>query len=229
VTYGLIAANAIVFVGELVYTKGFDSCLTSQLFYSYGLVPYGLLNNAQLSFQCTFPQPQLLGLYNPPAAYFTLLSSMFLHANFLHIFGNMIFLFVFGPNIEVRFGRVKYLGAYLASGVAGALATVAVALWTGANLVVPEIGASAAISGVLAAYLVLLPRSKIISIIGYFIIPISAFWFIGGWFLLQVLYQLGGIDTGVAYVAHIGGFALGLVLGLLVRETRGVQRSEYEL
>lgn len=221
-------ANVIAFVGELVYTNGFDSCLTSQLFYSYGLVPYGLLNNAQLSFQCTFPQPQLLGVYNPPAAYFTLLSSMFLHASYLHILGNMIFLFVFGPNIEVRFGRVKYLGAYLASGVAGAVATVVIALWTGSNLVIPEIGASAAISGVLAAYLVLLPRSRVISIIGFFIVPISAFWFIGGWFLLQVLYQLAGIDTGVAYVAHIGGFALGLIVALAVRGTaRGPQ--DYEL
>jgi rhomboid family protein len=221
-------ANVIVFVGELVYTNGFDSCLTSRLFYSYGLVPYGVLNGAQLSFLCTLPQPQLMGVYNPPAAYFTLLSSMFLHASYLHILGNMIFLFVFGPNIEVRFGRVKYLGAYLASGVAGALATVAIALWTGANLVIPEIGASAAISGVLAAYLVLLPRSRVISIIGFFLIPISAFWFIGGWFLLQVLYQLAGIDTGVAYVAHIGGFALGLIVALAVRGTvRGLQ--DYEL
>jgi membrane associated rhomboid family serine protease len=225
----LIAANVFVFVGELVVTNGFDSCLTSQLFFSYGLVPYGVSNGAQLFFQCTFPQAQLFGVYNPPAAYFTLLSSMFLHVSYLHIFGNMIFLFVFGPNVEARFGRVKYLATYLASGIAGAIATIVVAVWTGSGLIVPEVGASAAISGVLAAYLVLMPRSKIISIIGYFIIPISAFWFIGGWFLLQVLFQLGGIDTGVAYVAHIGGFALGLVLGLALRATKGVQRSEYEL
>jgi membrane associated rhomboid family serine protease len=228
VTYGLIAANIVVFVWELIVTNSFDSCLTSQLFYSYGLVPFGVLNGNQLSVQCTFPQAQLYGVYNPPAAYFTLLSSMFLHVSVLHILGNMIFLFVFGPNIEVRFGRVKYLATYLVSGIAGAAATVVAALWTGSNLYVPELGASAAISGVLAAYLVLLPRGKILSIIGFFLIPISAYWFIGGWFVLQVLYQLGGIDTGVAYVAHIGGFAMGLVPALLIRgKVRGPQ--DYDL
>jgi len=215
-------------VWELVVTNSFSTCLTNQLFYSYGLVPYGLVHGAQLTFQCTYPQPQLFGVYNPPAAYFTLLSSMFLHVSVLHIFGNMIFLFVFGPNIEVRFGRVRYLSTYLASGIAGAAATAALAYATGSGLFSPEVGASAAISGVLAAYIVLLPRGKILAIIGFFLIPISAYWFIGGWFLLQVLFQLGGIDTGVAYVAHIGGFALGLLLALLVRGTaKGPQ--DYEL
>ena len=214
---------------ELIATNGFDSCLTSQLFYSYGLVPYGLVHGAQLSFECTFPSPQLFGVYNPPAAYFTLLSSMFLHVSYAHIFGNMIFLFVFGPNIEVRFGRVRYLTTYLACGIAGAAATAALAYVTGSGLVSPEVGASAAISGVLAAYLVLLPRGKILSWIGILLIPISAYWFIGIWFVLQVLFQLGGIDTGVAYIAHIGGFALGLVLALIVRATRGPQPTDYEL
>ncbi|HMD79325.1 MAG TPA: rhomboid family intramembrane serine protease, partial [Nitrososphaerales archaeon] len=112
-TYGLIAANAIVFVGELIYTNGFDSCLTGQLFYSYGLVPFSVLNQAQLSLQCSSGHVFVTGY--SPAVYFSVLSSMFLHVSYLHIFGNMLFLFVFGPNVESRLGRVKYFGTYLAS------------------------------------------------------------------------------------------------------------------
>lgn len=226
VTYGLILANTVVFVGELVYTNQFDSCLTGQLFYSFGLVPYSVLNGAQLSLQCSSGSVFVVG--HSLTVYFSVLSSMFLHASYLHIFGNMLFLFVFGPNIEARFGRGKYLGAYLACGVAGAAATILTAMWTGSNdLYIPEVGASAAISGVLAAYLVLLPRSRVLSIIGFFVLPISAFWFIGGWFLLQVLYQVGGIDTGVAYVAHIGGFALGLAFGALLKVTSESHEPDY--
>ena len=227
-TYGLILVNAVIFVGELIYTDGFDSCLTGQLFYAYGLVPYGVLHQSQLFYQCS--PPGFGAVVNPTAAYSTLFTSMFLHASYLHIFGNMLFLFVFGPNVEALFGRGKYLVVYLASGLAGEAATIATAFWTGSNdLYIPEIGASAAISGVLAAYLLLLPRSRILSIIGYVVIPISAFWFIGGWFVLQVLYQAGGIDTGVAYVAHFGGFALGLVFGAVLRVARGPRDTEYEI
>jgi membrane associated rhomboid family serine protease len=225
VTYGLILVNAVVFLVELVTTNGFDPCLSGQLFYSFGLVPYSVLHGAQLSLQCSTGNVYIIGY--SPTAYFSLLSSMFLHVSFLHIFGNMLFLFVFGPNIEARFGRPKYLGTYLACGLAGEAATIATALLTGSNdLYIPEVGASAAISGVLAAYLVLLPRSRVLSIIMFFLIPISAFWFIGGWFILQVLYQLGGIDTGVAYVAHFGGFALGLVIALAVRRTSRGSRDD---
>lgn len=219
--------NAVVFVGELITTGGLDSCLSGQLFYSFGLVPYSVLNGAQLSLQCSSGNIYIIG--HSPAVYFSLLSSMFLHVSYLHIFGNMLFLFVFGPNVEARFGRPKYLATYLACGLAGEAATMATALWTSSNdLYIPELGASAAISGVLAAYLILLPRSRVLSIIMFFLIPISAFWFIGGWFLLQVLYQLGGIDTGVAYVAHIGGFALGLIITLAVRGTTR-KTQDYEL
>jgi membrane associated rhomboid family serine protease len=219
VTYGLIAVNFAIFFWEIAVTNGFDSCLTEKLFYNYGFVPYSMINGTQLSFVCANP-PYLTGAYSP-TAYFSLLSSMFLHAGWAHIIGNMLFLFVFGPNIEARFGRVKYLAMYLGSGLAGSVATLIVALYTGStDLYAPAVGASAAISGVLAAYLVLLPRSRVLAIIGYFLLPVAAFWFIGLWFVLQVLFQFGGIDTGVAYVAHIGGFALGIALALILKATR---------
>ncbi|HVP23188.1 MAG TPA: rhomboid family intramembrane serine protease [Conexivisphaerales archaeon] len=218
VTLGLIAANVVVFVAELLYTNGLDSCLSSQLFYNYGLVPYSVVNGVQLSYDCAADAVNVVG--SSPAVYLTPLTSMFLHAGFEHIIGNMWFLFVFGRNIEMRFGRAKYLGCYLASGLAGALAIILSAYAVGPpDIYIPGIGASGAISGVMAAYLVFYPKSQIITLAGYVIIPVRAFWFIGGWFLLQVIYQLGGLNSGVAYAAHIGGFLMGLLLAFVVKAT----------
>lgn len=218
VTWALIATNIAAFVSELIYTNGLDPCLESRLFYTFGLVPYALASRAQLSLQCSTSTLYQVG--SSPAVYFTLLSSMFLHSGYLHIGGNTLFLFVFGGNIEARFGRSRYLASYLACGFAGGLAVFVTAQAAGPpNIYTPTIGASGAISGVMAAYLVLFPKTRIITIVGYFIVAIRAFWFIGVWFALQVLFQLGGIDTGVAYAAHIGGFTLGLVLAAIVRTT----------
>lgn len=218
VTWALIAANVAVFAAEFLYTNGFDACLEEQLFYAYGLVPYSLAHGVQLSFECASGSVYIVG--SSPTVYLTFFTSMFLQTGYLHIFGNMLFLFVFGPNVEARFGSLKYLATYLAYGLAAGLTMFAVSSIAGPpNIYFPGVGASGAISGVLAAYLVLLPKSTIISWIGYFIIPVRAYWFIGGWFVLQVLYQLGGINTGVAYVAHIGGFVLGLGLAAIVRAT----------
>lgn len=226
-TWALIAANAVVFLAELVYTNGLDPCLEGQVFYTYGLVPYSLINGTRLALQCS--TDTLVTAGSSPVVYLTLLTSMFLHADYLHILGNMLFLFVFGANIEDRFGRVKYLAAYLACGLAGGLAIVITSLAVGPpNIFIPGLGASGAISGVMAAYLVLFPNSTIISIVGYFVAPVRAFWFIGAWFLVQVLYQLGGINTGVAYVAHIGGFALGLGFAIIIRARSKATHPESE-
>jgi membrane associated rhomboid family serine protease len=216
VTWALIGANIVVFLGELLYTNGLDPCLSSQLFYAYGLVPYSLTSGVQLSLQCSTGIPYIVG--STSFVYLTPLTSMFIHSGFWHIAGNMLFLFVFGGNIEAKFGRGWYLASYLACGLAGGVAMVMTSMLVGPpNIYIPEIGASGAISGVMAAYLVLYPRTRIISWIGYLIVPVRAFWFIGVWFLLQVLFQLGGVNTGVAYMAHIGGFTLGLVLAAVVR------------
>ena len=218
VTLAIIGANIVVFVGELLYTSGLDPCLTTQLFFAYGLVPYSLMNGVPLSFDCNAGTVSPLG--SSSLVYLTPLTSIFLHAGFTHIGGNMWFLFVFGRNIEARFGRAKYLASYLAAGFAGAAAIVLSALAVGPpDIYVPGVGASGAISGVMAAYLVFYPRSHIVSILGYFVTSIRAYWFIGGWFLLQVLYQLSGVNTGVAYAAHIGGFGLGLLVALLIKAT----------
>jgi rhomboid family protein len=225
VTWGLIAANLVVFAWEVIYTNGLDPCLAGQLFYTFGMVPYSLQHGVLLSLQCN------AGVLHPsvatPLVYLTTISSLFIHAGYLHVGGNMLFLFVFGGNIEAAFGRVKYLFSYLACGIAGDALLMATTLASGQQGVfIPAVGASGAISGVMAAYIVLYPRTPILSIVGYFLLPVRAFWFIGFWFLLQVLYQFGGIDSGVAYAAHIGGFAMGLGLAAIVRSRHRIDEPD---
>jgi membrane associated rhomboid family serine protease len=145
------------------------------------------------------------------------LSGMFLHASWLHILGNMLFLFIFGNNVEDVMGRVRYLVFYLASGFAAALSQAWVTLhWAGVHAAsVPNVGASGAIAGVLGAYFVLLPRARVVTLLfGFLPWRLSAAVFLGLWFLLQ-LWEGGFSMThpssggGVAFIAHVGGFAFG--------------------
>jgi len=143
---------------------------------------------------------------------FTLLTSQFTHAGFMHIIGNMLFLGVFGDNVECRIGKLRYTLLYLISGTIGILLQIFFAgLAGGAALQMPLVGASAAISGVLAAYLALFPGNKVVVLLFYFIpTALSAWIVIGFWFILQVLGGLSGLTSlqngGTAYFAHIGGF-----------------------
>jgi membrane associated rhomboid family serine protease len=203
INYGLILVNAAAFVYEVIVTSNFDPRQTADLFYRLGLVPYYLVN----SFNGAGVGPLV-----------TPITSMFLHADVLHLAGNMLFLFVFGGNVEDSFGHNKYLGFYLAAGIAGGLAQTFLSLAAGPpDIYASSIGASGAISGVMAAYLVFFPRARIVSYLGYFIIPVRAFWFVGLWFLLQLIFFLGGANTGVAYGAHIGGFIAGLAIAAVAR------------
>jgi membrane associated rhomboid family serine protease len=163
-------------------------------------------------------------IFNDPAHGIpSIFTSMFMHGGIAHIFGNMIFLFVFGDNIEDRYGRVKYILIYLGWGVAAALLHSAIAVATDEGSV-PAVGASGAISGVLGAYLVMYPRARIFTIIAAFFITtvrIPVLIFIPFWFGMQVLFallgQLGPGEGGVAYFAHIGGFVAGAATGLAWR------------
>ncbi|MFL6369056.1 MAG: rhomboid family intramembrane serine protease, partial [Nitrososphaeraceae archaeon] len=143
-------------------------------------------------------------------------TSMFIHGGIAHIAGNMVFLFVFGDNIEDRFGRVKYLLIYISWGIVASLVHSVYAVNTGTG-VVPAVGASGAISGVLGAYLVMFPRAKIFTVIMAFFITtvrIPALAFIPFWFILQIIFALmGPSGGGVAYLAHIGGFVIGMATG----------------
>lgn len=144
---------------------------------------------------------------------FTLITSQFTHAGFAHILGNMIFLLIFGDNVECRIGKLRYALLYVLSGTFGMLLQILLAfMMGGAALQMPLVGASAAISGVLASYLVLFPGNKVVVLLFYFIpTALSAWVVIGFWFVLQVLGGLSGLASiqsgGTAYFAHIGGFA----------------------
>jgi len=158
---------------------------------------------------------------------YPLLTSMFIHAGVVHIFGNMLFLFVFGHNVEDKFGHFGYFLFYLVAGVGGALTQVYLSFLSGPpDLFIPSVGASAAISGVLGAYLLFFPRARVVSLVVYFVLPIRAYWFILAWFFLQLFYSFAGINTGVAYGAHVGGFIVGLVLGGMARILTGPAAEE---
>jgi membrane associated rhomboid family serine protease len=149
-------------------------------------------------------------------------TSMFLHGGWLHLLGNMLYLWIFGNNIEDRLGRAAFLGFYLLGGIAAAVAQVAIA----PDSDVPLIGASGAIAATLGAYLVLYPRARILSLVflGFFyqLIEVPAILVLGFWFVLQLIdgvASLGAANAqgGVAFFAHIGGFVLGVVLATFVR------------
>ena len=156
---------------------------------------------------------------------FTIFTSMFLHGGWLHLIGNMLYLWIFGNNIEERLGRLPFLLFYLAGGVAAAVSQVLIA----PHSEVPVIGASGAIAAVLGAYLVLYPRARILSLVflGFFyqLLEVPALVVLGLWFVLQLIDGLASLGVensagGVALFEHIGGFLVGVAIGLLVRSTR---------
>jgi len=191
VTYILIALNVIFFIVEL---SGSDAFITQWAF-----VPNRFLANPATDFP-------------------TLFTSMFMHAGLLHIGGNMLYLWIFGDNVEDRFGHVKFSIFYLLCGLAATAAQLVFSLDSN----IPNLGASGAIAGVLGAYILLFPKAKVSVLQGQRVVPVPALIVIGLWFVLQLFSGIGSIastsDTGgVAYMAHIGGFVAGLVLALLFR------------
>jgi len=165
-------------------------------------------------------------LANPSGEILTLFTSMFMHGGWLHLLGNMLYLWIFGDNVEDRFGQVKFLIFYLACGLAAIFAQL---VFTGASNV-PNLGASGAIAGVLAAYLVLFPQGKVKVLQGQQVIPVPALVVIGLWFVLQFFSGIGSLAStgqtgGVGYGAHIGGFLAGLLLTFLFRGSRGAQAA----
>jgi membrane associated rhomboid family serine protease len=205
ITRILLIANIMAFIPLLLYMF-FPFNLTinqyaNWLYTNFTMVPADILNGQNLP---------------------TLLTSMFLHADIFHIAGNMLFLYVFGDNVEDSFGHLPFLLFYLICGLAAGLIHI-LSITTNAGLLVPTLGASGAISGVMGAYILLYPRARIQTlIIAFFItiISIPAVFFIGFWFLLQLLYTWLDIGGNVAYWAHIGGFVAGILIALTVRKKR---------
>jgi membrane associated rhomboid family serine protease len=201
VTYFIIGLCILVFFIQL----GSQSYKTGQLFYSYGLIPSVLMGHNQLP----------IDIYVVPA-YLTIFSSMFMHGGFMHIVGNMLYMWIFADNIEDDLGSKKFIIFYLLSGVGAAMTQVLMDTYSQ----VPMVGASGAIGGVLGAYLINHPKAKVLVLIpfGFFsqLIKIKALYVLGFWFILQFISSGGG----VAYAAHIGGFISGMILILFFNKKK---------
>ena len=209
VTFALIGACLAAFAIELsVSGTGGDSALDG-FFRQWGAMPAEITAAIQAG---DFASQAIVGIF----------TSMFLHAGFLHILGNLLFLWIFGNNVEDRLGPVVFLAFYVAGGVAAALTQVAIS----PQSTIPLVGASGAIAAALGAYIVLFPGARILSLVflGFFyqLLEVPAIIVIGFWFALQLLSGVAAFDAetaqgGVAFFAHIGGFVFGLLIGLFLR------------
>ncbi|MSP21346.1 MAG: rhomboid family intramembrane serine protease [Alphaproteobacteria bacterium] len=198
VTIGIIVACVLVFLWQLTQTAGNGEAV----FYSYGLIPAVLFGTADLP-------PELAVL----APWMTIFSSMFMHGGFMHLAGNMLYLWIFGNNVEDAMGHFRFFVFYVLCGVAAAMAQA----FAAPGSEIPMIGASGAIGGVLGAYFLLHPNARVLVIIplGFIMHPmrIPAWIVLGIWFVFQLIASGGTSEGGgVAYWAHIGGFATGMVL-----------------
>jgi membrane associated rhomboid family serine protease len=199
----------------------------------YGAIPYELTHPGK---ECEAVGEQLLcegqedvRASEQPSAWLTIFTSMFMHGSLLHLGGNMLFLWIFGNNIEDSMGRLKFVAFYVLGGVAALFAQTL----TDPSAAVPTVGASGAIAAVLGGYAILYPRARVVTllfiIIFFTILELPALLVLGGWFLLQLLYgaaevaQPVGEGGGVAYFAHIGGFVFGLALIKLFADQDRVQ------
>jgi membrane associated rhomboid family serine protease len=198
VTIGLVAVNVVAFIAEVTMFRPEIRAFLSQ----YGVVPTEILQGQQL---------------------YSLFTSMFLHGGWFHLISNMVFLWIFGDNVEVALGKIPYLAFYIGGGLAASAAHIL--LNTNSNM--PSVGASGAIGAVLGSYVVMFPRSqvRVLMLFGFFVVVrrITAILFLGIWFLTQFFTGFAslGAETaqtgGIAVWAHIGGFVFGLVVGFLFR------------
>ena len=196
VTIGMILANGLIFFHQITL----DFAASQRFIYQWGAIPYQITHGEVLRVTPSIPLP------------LTIFSSMFLHGGFLHIFGNMLYLWIFGNNIEDSLGHFRFFLFYLMCGLFAGVAQIV----SGPDSTVPMIGASGAIAGVLGAYLILFPGARILTLVFIIIfvkvIRIPALIVLGFWFFIQLLGVGGGADTNVAFLAHIGGFIAGLIL-----------------
>ena len=223
VNYSIILINILVFV----FLQGLGS--NEKFTYAYSTVPGEIISGHDIVTRdrilvepSSVQRLEVPGLQPTPIPVFlTLITSMFMHGGLAHIFGNMLFLWIFGDNIEDRVGHIRYLIFYLVCGVLAGLAHVfTTVIFAGSNeasLLVPSLGASGAISGVLGAYILLFPTKRVTVLISWFVTQVPAFIAIGLWFVFQLISGLGMLGSGsqqggVAYGAHIGGFIAGLAL-----------------
>lgn len=206
ITYIILSINIIVYLYEFVLGNNKESFI-----YQFGTIPYDLFNPAGID------------------SYLTVFTSMFVHANFMHLLGNMLFLWVFADNVEDRLGHIIFIFFYLICGIG---AVFLHSITTPASKI-PMVGASGAISGIMGAYIIFFPRARILSLIplGFFlrIAYLPSVFFIGIWFFYQFVLgfaSMGVRGGGVAYFAHIGGFIIGLLFALPFRMSK---KKNYEI
>ena len=209
VNYALIGINVLVFL--LLQQLGSNESFT----YAFSLVPKEItsgidITGVQVVRDAMGNTGQVPHFATPLPVYFNFLSSMFMHGDIMHIFGNMMFLFIFGDNLENLLGHVRYAAFYIVCGLAAAAAQIVM----DGNSIIPMLGASGAISGVLGGYLLLFPQRQIRAIIFNFLTTVPAFVALGIWIVYQIIvgYMSDPGTGGVAYAAHIGGFIAGLAL-----------------
>lgn len=229
VTYTLLAINILVF---------FYQNSNEDFTYGWSVIPKEITTGQDL----VEAQPVEIGgemvaipqAPGPPVIWFTLISAMFMHGGFGHIGGNMLYLWIFGNNVEHRFGHFLFLIFYLLSGVVGSLAQILM----DPDGLLPNLGASGAIAGVMGAYLVLFPRNKVNAVFFVTVVSVPAVLVLGMWGAMQFMSGIGSISGeanagGTAYMAHVGGFVAGLVIALVLRqilkeEPDSVLRRQYE-
>jgi len=197
VTVLLIAVNCVVFLFQWLSPESLQFYI-----YKMGAIPFEITHFKTISYTIAHSGEELVRI-SPPLSLFT---SMFLHGSFFHLIGNMLYLWIFGNNIEDYLGPARFSLFYICSGLAAALTHILFH----PNSQVPMIGASGAIAGILGAYFILYPSARVITLVFIWIVPIPAAIILGIWFIGQVVNV--GIGGGVAWFAHIGGFLVGVVL-----------------
>lgn len=227
VSYAIIALNVIVYV----YQMGLGFVASQEFTLSFGLIPAALTNLPRSEIAAAYSQylsevanTRIYLEATPNSPFLTVFSSMFMHGGLAHLFGNMLFLWIFGDNVEGTLGHLRFVIFYILCGIGAAASQVIIDV----NSFVPMIGASGAISGVLAAYMFRFPHARVHTFVFLFIIittiQIPAFIVIGIWFATQVMSGIGalGVDTsgGVAWFAHIGGFITGVILDRFYKYVR---------
>ncbi|CAN5722985.1 rhomboid family intramembrane serine protease [soil metagenome] len=216
VNYILIAINVLVFV----FLQGLGG--NEQFTYAFSTVPEEIRTGQDIARPITIEVGDQRAEINlqptPGSVYLTLLTSMFMHGSIMHLFGNMLFLWIFGDNLEHALGRARYISFYLLTGLIASLAHIISTFVIGDNPFIPSLGASGAISGVLGGYLVLYPKRSVRVIMLRMLTTVPAVVAIGLWFVFQLISAFGVIGAGpqsgggVAFMAHIGGFVAGLAL-----------------
>lgn len=236
-TYGLIALNVVLYLVQIAQGPNFTI--------AYSATPWEITHGVDLpsveellrsGMQPEELPPALVALEHggvtqssiPFPVWFTLFSSMFLHGSPLHLAGNMLYLWIFGDNVEEVLGTVRYLLAYLFSGLMGSLLQIVSA----PDSLIPTLGASGAIAGVMGMYLVWFPRNRIRLLLIRVVVEVQAIWVIGSWIAIQLFRgfaSLGalGESGGVAYLAHVGGAVAGATIGFLCRDRALAQKAAY--